>query len=92
MDRLKFSDGMVEIEQAEDAEGVGLQLNFSVARGSAMDVDLHRCFTTGELLPFRYQGNDIYVSLRAVNDEDAEQRRYEGTAGFLRPGMGGAGG
>jgi hypothetical protein len=92
MDRLKFQDGMVEIEQAEDSEGVGFTLAFKVARGSAMDIDLHRRFTAGEMLPLRYKGNEITVSLRSMNDEDAQQRRYEGTAGFLRPGMGGAGG
>lgn len=92
MDRLKFQDGMVEIEQAENSEGVGFNLLFKVTRGSAIDADLHRCFTSGDLLPLRYRGDEISVSLRAMNDENAEQRRYEGTAGFLRPGMGGAGG
>jgi hypothetical protein len=51
-----------------------------------MDVDLHRCFTASELLQFRYRGDEISFSLRAMNDEDAEKRRYEGTARFLRPG------
>ena len=51
-----------------------------------MDIDLHRCFTAGELLPLRYRGDEISVSLRAMNDEGAEKRCYEGTARFLRPG------
>ena len=45
-----------------------------------MDIDLHRCLTAGELLPLRYRDDEISVSLRAMNDENAEKRRYEGTA------------
>ena len=54
--------------------------------GSAIDIDLNRCVRAGDLLSFRYRGDEISVSLRAMNDKDAEKRRYEGAARFLRPG------
>ena len=91
MERVELPDGHVVIRQTKDTEGVGYELIFEVTKGSALDADLERCFTIGELLPMPYSGEDLSVSLRTMVDQDAE-RVYEGTAGFLRPGMGGAGG
>ncbi len=91
MERVELPNGYVEIRQATNTEGVGYELRFNVATGSAIDSQLESCFQRGELLPLPHAGEDLSVSLRTIIEQD-DRRIYEGTAGFLRPGMGGAGG
>lgn len=91
MERVELSDGYVEIRQTTNTEGVGFELTFNVATGSAIDSQLDGCFHSGDLLPLSRAGEDLSVSLRTQADRDG-RRIYEGAAGFLRPGMGGAGG
>ena len=91
MERVELTDGHVEIRQAADAAGIGYELTFDVATGSPMAAELERHFKAGELLPMPHAGKDLSVSLRTMVDQ-GERRIYEGSAGFLRPGMGGAGG
>jgi hypothetical protein len=92
MERVELTDGHVEIHQAQNAEGVGYELTFEVAKGSAIDSELAQCFSRGELLSLPHAGEDLSVSIATMIDREGMFRRYEGTAGFLRPGMGGAGG
>ena len=83
MERVELTDGHVVIRQTKDTEDVGYELTFEVRKGSALDADLKRCFTSGDFLPMPYSGEDLSISLRTMVNQDAE-RVYEGTAGFLR--------
>ena len=91
MDRIELPHGYAEIRQAKNTEGVGYELTFNVAAGSALDLQLEGCFHSGDLLPLPHAGEDLSVSPRTQTELEGS-RVYEGTAGFLRPGMGGAGG
>ena len=93
METVQLSDdGAVTIHQVHEGEGIGYELTFEVKAGSPLDAELEQHFRSGELLPFSYQEEELPVSIRTMADMPGERRRYEGTAGFLRPGMGGAGG
>jgi len=91
MERIALLSGYATISQPKDTEGIGYELRFEVKKGSTSDDELQHYFKSGELLPFTYKGEALAVSLRSVT-ERVGGYVYEGTAGFLRPGMGGAGG
>ena len=91
MERIELLNGVVAVRQPEDQEGVGYELRFEVERGSASDVELEYFFRSGAEFPFVYHDQSIAVSLRSMAEQES-CRVYEGTAGFLRPGMGSGGG
>lgn len=91
MERIELLSGFVTVRQPQDTEGVGYELIFDVEKGSPSDAELEHYFNAGELFPLPYQDESLAVSLRSVEDQD-DKRIYHGAAGFLRPGMGGAGG
>lgn len=91
MERIELLSGHVTIRQSKDTEGVGFELTFEVESGSASDLELEQHFTRGTAFPFTNKDESLAITLRSMIDRNPV-RVYEGTTGFLRPGMGNAGG